>query len=164
MQGNSRFAVAIHVLALVHFARGNSAGKPVTSERLAECGNTNPVVIRRILGSLRNAGLVASQPGPGGGWHLTRRPAEISLRDVYLATEGESIFALPRRVPNAGCLIGKRMTAVLEHCFRDAEDALLDRLAAVCVADVTASALGESECPITPAIKIVETEVVMTTG
>jgi Rrf2 family protein len=163
MHVNSRFAVAVHVLALVHFARGKSAGKPVTSERLAECVNRNPVVIRRILGLIRDAGLVTSQPGPGGGWQLTRRPSDISLRDVYRAVEGEPFFSLPHREPHGGCPAGKRVTAVLECCFRDAEDALLDRLAAVSIADVTAFARAGAERPEMSVIEIVEMEVTTTT-
>ena len=51
---NSRFAVAIHILALV------AAGprEQVTSEFIAGSVNTNPVVIRRISGMLRKAGLI----------------------------------------------------------------------------------------------------------
>ena len=152
MQHNSRFAVAIHVLALARVARGDATGLPVTSEQMAESVNTNPVVIRRILGSLRNAGLVASQPGPGGGWRLTRPPAEISLRDVYRAVEEEPLFALPRREPNAECMVGKGLPRVLETCFREAEAALEARLEQVTVADVIESVIAgdnhaSGKCP-----------------
>ena len=56
---NSRFAVAIHILALV------AAGprEQVTSEFIAGSVNTNPVVIRRISGMLRKAGLIESKVG-----------------------------------------------------------------------------------------------------
>lgn len=146
MQHNSRFAVAIHVLALARVARGDATGLPVTSEQMAESVNTNPVVIRRILGSLREAGLVASQPGPGGGWRLTRPPAEITLRDVYRAVACEPLFALPRREPNAECAVGKSLPRVLEICFREAEAALEARLAQVTVSDVIASVMSGEDC------------------
>ena len=173
MQANSRFAVAIHVLALARVARAGALGLPVTSEQMAESVNTNPVVIRRILGALREAGLVASQPGPGGGWRLLRRPDDISLRDVYRAVEAEPLFALPRREPNAGCAIGKQLPAVLEGWFRAAEAALEDRLGQVTLADVIASVLASGACPVNRADspktragfveEIVEMEVPMTT-
>ena len=151
MQANSRFAVAIHVLALANVARGDALRMPVTSEQMAESVNTNPVVIRRILGALREAGLVTSQPGPGGGWRLLRRPDDISLRDVYRAVEAEPLFALPRREPNAGCAIGKYLPAVMESCFREAEAALEERLDQVTLADVVASALASGGCPMSRA-------------
>ena len=45
--------------------------------------------LERLLTSLRRAGLVRSVRGPSGGHELARQPAEISLRDVWDALEGE---------------------------------------------------------------------------
>ena len=70
MSRSARFSVALHVLA--HLA---DAEEPQTSEHLAECVGTNPVVVRRTLGGLREAGLVTSTRGTGGGWALARDPA-----------------------------------------------------------------------------------------
>jgi Rrf2 family protein len=142
MPHSSRFAVAIHLLALARVAKGDSVGIPITSEQMAESVNTNPVVIRRILGTLREAGLVASQPGPGGGWRLSRTPGEITLRDVYRAVESEPLFALPRREPNAECTVGRELPGVLETCFRHAEAALEAQLAEVSLADVIDSVMS----------------------
>lgn len=142
MQSSSKFAVAIHALALARIAKEAASGRAITSEQMAESVNTNPVVIRRILGSLRDAGLVNSQPGPGGGWTLTRPPADISLRDIYRALEDEPLFALPQREPGAECPLGKQFPFVVERCFRDAEQAMEAHLANVTVADVIASARG----------------------
>lgn len=138
MHASSRFAVAIHLLRLVRTARD----VPVTSEQLAESVNTNQVTIRRILGTLRDAGLVDSRPDPGGGWRLLRRPDDISLRDVLRVVEAESLLALPRREPNADCAIGKELPSVLERRFRDAETALEHRVRQMTLADVIAAALA----------------------
>jgi Rrf2 family protein len=143
MQANSRFAVAIHVMALAKVARGDDDGCAVTSEQMAESVNTNPVVLRRILGTLRDSGLVVSQPGPGGGWRLARPADEITLRDVYRAVETEPLFCLPRREPNVDCAVGKRLHSVLESCFRDAEDAMTERLSHLTLADVISSVLSD---------------------
>ncbi len=59
MTKNSRFTVAVHALALLSIVRG----KPATSDYIARSVNTNPVVIRRILGVLGKAGLVETHPG-----------------------------------------------------------------------------------------------------
>lgn len=142
MLSNSRFAVAIQVLALARGGHGASCGCPVTSEHLAELVNTNPVVIRRILGPLREAGLVSSQPGPGGGWRLTRPPAEITLRDVYRAIEADRSFAAPERMAASECPVGRCLSGVLNSCYQAAEEALEAKLAQVTVADVIRSARG----------------------
>src|SRR5438105_13322651 len=74
---NSRLTVAVHLLALLAWVGERYPGTLVTSESAAESANTNPVVVRRILGRLRAAGLVTSHPGPTGGWSLARAPEQI---------------------------------------------------------------------------------------
>src|SRR5574341_555129 len=134
MHPSSRFAVAVHTLAIL--AARDSEAISVTSKMIAESVNTNPVVIRRILGALRGAHLVASQPGTGGGWTLTRRPNEITLRHVYRAVEDAPLFAMPLRPPNAHCDIGRNIQEILDRYFTDAERAMEERLAAVTLAEV----------------------------
>jgi Rrf2 family protein len=133
---SSRFAVAVHLMALAHTGPGGLPEERITSERMARSVNTNPVVVRRILGSLRDAGLVASQPGPGGGWRLLRPPEDISLLDVLTAVEGESGFSLRTRPANAFCPVGANMPSVLAGYFRDAEAAMERYLDQVSIADV----------------------------
>jgi Rrf2 family protein len=88
---SSRVAVAVHVLAYMAWKRSEA----VTSERIAASVNTNPVVVRRIVGALRNAGMVTVQPGVGGGATLAREPRDITLLDVYRAVEdGDELFSL----------------------------------------------------------------------
>jgi Rrf2 family protein len=146
MQINSKFAVAIHVLALAKVAASAGRGEAITSEQMAESVNTNPVVVRRILGSLREAGLVSSQPGPGGGWRLTRPADQITLQDVYRGLVDAPIFTLPRSEPNAACPVGSRLPHILETCFREAEAAMEERLASVTIADVIDAVIREGWC------------------
>jgi len=142
MHVNSRFAVAVYALGLTLIAKAEAKGEAVTSERLASIVNTNPVVVRRVLGALREAGLVTSQPGPGGGWKLTRDAGSITLCDVYRAVEGEPTFSLPHRTPSEGCPFGNRLPEVLEACFREAEAAMEHRLPQVTIADVLDAVRG----------------------
>ncbi|MDQ2736900.1 MAG: Rrf2 family transcriptional regulator, partial [Pseudomonadota bacterium] len=78
MRRDSRFSGVLHVL--LHMAEAERA---VTSEALAKAMQTNPVVIRRIMAGLREAGFVHSEKGHGGGWKIVRDLASITLRDVY---------------------------------------------------------------------------------
>jgi len=142
MQTNTRFAVAIHVLALARVAYEELGGTPITSERLAASVNTNPVFVRRVLGALRESGLVTSQPGPGGGWRLTRPPSEITLGEVYRSVQAEPLFAMPHREPDPSCPVGSRMPPVLVRCFQEAEAALEHRLDRTTIADVIDSVVG----------------------
>ena len=80
MKRDSRLSGVLHVL--LHMAE---AGRPVTSESLAKAMQTNPVVIRRILAGLREAGFVRSEKGHGGGWTIARDLAAITMRDARSA-------------------------------------------------------------------------------
>ena len=74
--------------------------KPIASEYMAGSVNTNSVVIRCILGTLRKAGLAIAQPGAGGGSSLARCLEQITLLDVCRAVETGDLFSLHRRPPN----------------------------------------------------------------
>jgi Rrf2 family protein len=65
-----------------------AADGPVKGERIAQAQQIPVNFLENILGDLRNAGLVASRRGAGGGYWLARPAAEISLADVIRAVDG----------------------------------------------------------------------------
>ncbi len=132
MMSNSRFTVACHILTLL----AQNPAEPVTSEYIAASVNTNPVVIRRLLGTLRSAHLVTSQGGNGGGWRLVSAPAAVTLRDVYRAVEDEPLFPLHHREPNQNCPVGRHIQQALTGAFAAATRALEDELARTTIADL----------------------------
>ncbi len=140
MKTNTRFAVAIHILTLLTQNRE----EPVTSKFIAGSVNTNPVVIRRVLGALRRARLVTSQGGNGGGWRLICDPETITLRDVYRAVEDEGLFPLHHRPPNPDCLVGRHIQQALTERFAAASEALKDELARTTVADMLREVLARA--------------------
>jgi Rrf2 family protein len=133
MYTSTRFAVAVHTLAFIAMRSGSNCS--ITSDMIAESVNTNPVVIRRILGVLRQAQLVRSQSGCGGGWALAQPASAITLRQIYRAIENDPLFALHHR-PNPRCEVGQNMLGVLGRYFKDAEQAMEERLERVSVAEV----------------------------
>ena len=80
MKRNSRLSLALHTLG--HMARDPDRMRK--SADIAAHAGTNPVVVRRVLGSLREAGLLVSESGHAGGWRLARAPQEITLLDERL--------------------------------------------------------------------------------
>jgi Rrf2 family protein len=134
MPTSSRFAVAVHVLALL--ARAGDA--PVKSDSVAASVNTNPVVIRRILCALGRAGLITSQPGATGGSRLARAPERITLRDIYRAVEGGDVFLLHRQRPSRRCVVGANIGSVLGGVLRETNAAVEQALARTTVADIIA--------------------------
>lgn len=132
MPTSSRFAVAVHVLALC----AGAGDEPLKSDYVAESVNTNPVVIRRILADLAGAGLVQSQPGSGGGTRLSREARQIRLLDVYRAVEGGDVFSLPRREPRRDCRVGMSIGVVLTGVLSEVNSAVERALAGITVEDV----------------------------
>lgn len=61
---------------------------PVKGERIADAQGIPLKFLENILIDLRQAGLVASQRGPDGGYRLDGDPADITVADVIRAVDG----------------------------------------------------------------------------
>lgn len=127
MKTPSRLSTVLH--GLLHMA---GQVEPMTSDTLAQCLHTNPVVVRRTMASLRQAGLVQSVRGHGGGWSLARPLSAISLRDVHAALQ-ESVtvkvdIGARGGEPHAQCLVERAVARVLADVYREAEAMLVARL------------------------------------
>lgn len=145
MHTSSRFVVAIHLLVTLAYKRGER----VPSEKLAWSLNTNSVVVRRVLGLLRDAGLVTSKRGPTGGFQLARDAGKITLLDAYEAVEDGSIFAFHPNDPNEDCPVGTHIQPVLHAALAPAKEAMKTELTGITVADVTAAVTDRAETPAT---------------
>ncbi len=133
MKRDSKLFTALHVLA--HLAAVPT--RPLTSEELAGCLHTHPVVIRRSLAGLREVGIVTSTKGHGGGWTLARPPTAISLGDVYVAL-GERGALVPLQEPGIrSCLVEATVADALEGFYAEAETLLLRRLGGISLADLS---------------------------
>lgn len=110
-----------------------------TGDFIAGSVNTNPVIIRRITGMLKKAGLVDVRPGVGGAT-LLKDPAQITLLDIYRAvqvSEDGELFGFHDH-PNPLCLVGRNIEAALRTEMREAQLALEQRLAQVSLSELTA--------------------------
>jgi DNA-binding IscR family transcriptional regulator len=132
MKRDSKLSGVLHVL--LHMAESNH---PATSESLAAAMQTNPVVVRRLMGGLREAGFVASAKGHGGGWVLSCPLSAISLRDIHEAVGAPALLAVGHRTESPGCLVEQAVNAALGGAYRDAEALLLERLGEVTLADLS---------------------------
>ncbi|MBA4340530.1 MAG: transcriptional regulator [Methylibium sp.] len=133
MKRNSQLSDVLHVL--LHMAQDEG---PATSEALAAAMNTNPVVLRRLMGGLRDAGFVVSQKGHGGGWVLSCALDRITLSDVYQALGAPKLVSLGFREDNPSCLVALAVNHALAGAAHEAEALLLKRFGAVTLATLSA--------------------------
>lgn len=142
MQISSRFTIAIHIFACME-----TFGKDykVTSDFLASSINVNPVIIRKILSQLKNAGLIEVARGTGGT-KATRPIEQITFYDVYLAVDllGEGELFHFHENPNPNCPVGKNIHTVLDDKLRHIQKAMENELKKYTIADV---AKDLKQCP-----------------
>jgi Rrf2 family protein len=116
--------------------------RSLTSAEIADSLSSNPVLVRRILGSLRRADLVWSTEGRGGGWSLARAPQKITLYDAYAAVEEGQILSRHAHPPSDACEVGRNICGLLEAEFRAAEHAMEERLAQTTIAHLVRQVLA----------------------
>jgi len=134
MRRDSRLSRMLHVLIHMHKRGGRT-----TSETIALMLDTNPVVVRRTMASLKHAGLVTSDGGAGGGWSLNRAIDGVTVRDVYEALGSPQALAIDVAVDHATCPVERAVVAGLHTVFRSTEDFMLEKMQGV-----TLGALAES--------------------
>ena len=135
MSANNRLTLAVHSLVWV-LLHSQMSDTLATSEQIADSVNTNPVVIRRLLGQLKAGGLVESRRGVGAGWYLIQDPKNITLLDVYDAVEPGTLFAMHAAEPNQECVVGRGIQPALSRVYDRADRVLRDELATTTVADI----------------------------
>lgn len=134
MQISSRFTLAVHIFACIDTFKDEYK---VTSDFLAGSTNVNPVIIRKILGQLRNAGLVEVARGSGGA-SITKPLEEITFLEIYKAVEcvdnGE-LFHFHEN-PNPVCPVGGNIHSILDEKLERVQNAMEQELRSITLEDV----------------------------
>ena len=107
------------------------SGEVMGSQALARSVNTHPVVVRRILLALRDAGLIDTVAGKHGGSRLHKPADRISLRDIYDAVESQPIIPVSQRKAWKHCAVSCQMKEIMGKVAQDAENAMRAQLKAI---------------------------------
>lgn len=132
MKRNSRLSLALHTLS-------HMAGDPDrmrTSADIADHAGTNPVVVRRVLGKLRTAGLLSSEKGHAGGWRLAKPADSITLADVYLALDERLVSGGGSDAEPSQCSVESGLQTRVAEVLEDIEASLVQRLGETTIIDV----------------------------
>ncbi|OMP66271.1 Rrf2 family transcriptional regulator [Domibacillus epiphyticus] len=132
MSISSRFTVGVHILALIELNEGISS-----SEFLAGSVNTNPTLIRKIIGMLKKAGLIEVRPGIAGA-NLAKEPSSITFLDVYKAVDvvkEKELFSVHEN-PHPNCPVGRNIQDSITPVLAAAQLALEKVLGNVTIEDI----------------------------
>jgi len=132
MKRNSRLSLALHTLS-------HMAGEPDrvrTSADIADHAGTNPVVVRRVLGKLREAGLLSSEKGHAGGWRLAKSADKITFADVYLALDERLVSGGGNDLDPSHCSVEMGLQARFEEVLGDIEENLIERLRETTITEI----------------------------
>ncbi|MEL6820944.1 MAG: Rrf2 family transcriptional regulator [Calditrichota bacterium] len=148
MNCSSKFFVATHIMVAIA-SRQIVSKRPwlVKSDQLAKSVNTNPVVIRRILGMLRKAELIDSVSGPEGGSWIPGDPMRITLRDIYDAVESAEFVHKPYSTPNPCCPVGGNVLDELAKVTEAVDKAMRDKLNEYTLAKLCEDIIMSSDIP-----------------
>ena len=122
MQITSRLTMAAHMVSAIDYFKDM---QPVTSSFLAKSIGTSPVMVRTIMGMLKEAGIISSSKGKRG-IDLARPLKDITLLDLWRAvdtTEADSLFHF-HESPSPLCPVGRNIHAILDDKFSDIQRAM----------------------------------------
>lgn len=120
MQFSSRLTIATHILLCIETFKDDYK---VTSNFLAGSINTNPVIVRNILGLLSSVGIVEIKAGVGGA-SLAKSPNEITLLDIFKAVEKEESLFHFHENPNPQCPVGRTVHSVMDEKLDNIQSAM----------------------------------------
>lgn len=114
---NTRFATAIHIMTLL----AKVPQEWLTSDWIAGSINVNPVIVRKELGELREAGLITSRLGKEGGTKLSKSAEEIKISEIYEAVKNNEVLGKKNQKPNPACPVGKEINNHLSMLFEQTD-------------------------------------------
>lgn len=129
---DTKFSVAIHILVMI-----TESERSLTSQALAVSVGTNSSYIRKVIGLLKKSELICSHQGKSG-YQLTKDPNQISLLNIYYATQEVNhvnLFQMHQN-PNEICPVGQYIESSLTPIFSEVESHLAKEMSRQTLEDV----------------------------
>ena len=119
----------------------------VGAAEIASVHGVQPEYAQQILQRLRRGGIVTSLRGPAGGYHLAKPAAEVTLRDVLIASEGSTFEIICDTKPVSPNCCSNGAQCVLGDLWHELREHLNSFLTQRTLADLSARITGESSMP-----------------
>ena len=118
MRYSHKLSDAVHILAYIVIYRDHD----LSSAAIAASVTSNPALVRRLMGALRRANLLATTQGAAAP-KLARDPALITLLDIYRAVENPGDLLHLDEETNPKCIVGGNIQATLETAYSEVQQA-----------------------------------------
>ena len=141
MQISSKFTIGVHLLAVIDYL---GEDEKVTSSVLAGSIGVNPVIVRNVMGNLKEAGLISISQGKSG-ISLAKKPDQITFYDVYKAVDSvndDGLFHFHEN-PNPKCPIGRNIHKAMDSKLDRVQKRMEDEMKQITLADVMTDIQGE---------------------
>ena len=136
MQITSKFTIAVHIIAAIDYFKDS---EKVTSNFLAGSVGANPVIVRNVMGNLKESGIIAISQGKSG-ISLAKELDEITFYDVYKAVDcvdDDGLFHFHEK-PNINCPVGKNIHIAMDEKLQRVQSIMENELSRITMADVVA--------------------------
>lgn len=135
----SEFAIAVHALVFLNHKKESKS-----SEEIAKNVCTHPARIRKVMGSLKKAGLVNTKEGIDGGYSFELEAYSVTLRRVCEALEVKLVSATWRSgSSDLACLIASGMADVMDEIYGDLDHLCRERLAQITIGQIDQKIFGK---------------------
>ena len=138
MQITSKFTIAVHIITAIEYFKDS---EKVTSGFLAGSVGANPVIVRNVMGDLKEAGIISISQGKSG-IELARSLGDITFFDVYKAVECINDTGLFRfhENPNVKCPVGRNIHKAMDDKLYEIQNAMEEKMKSITLADVVETA------------------------
>jgi len=109
---------AVHILAYISICQDSD----LSSATIAASVESNPALVRRLMGALRRGGLLATQQGSATP-KLSREPAAITLLAIYQAVEDDGNLLHVDDKTNPNCVVGGNIQDTLREAYAEVQTA-----------------------------------------
>ena len=136
MQITSKFTIAAHIIAAIDYFKDS---EKVTSNFLAGSVGANPVIVRNVMGNLKESGIIAISQGKSG-ISLAKEPSKITFYDVYKAVDcvdDSGLFHFHEN-PNINCPVGRNIHSAMDEKLQRVQSIMENELSHITMADVVA--------------------------
>ena len=134
MQITSKFTIAVHVITAIDYFKDH---EKVTSNFLAGSVGANPVIVRNVMGNLKEAGIIDISQGKSG-ISLAKKLDDITFYDIYKAVDSvsdEGLFHFHEN-PNTDCPVGRNIHRSLDGKLMKVQQAMETEMKQITLSDV----------------------------